>query len=76
MTITQIIITIIISITTEVVTAADTEDLNNQESKTNALKTGDHAPVIGTGIGMVLALSAIIVILKYRRSKNTITNTK
>ena len=55
---------------------ADTEDLNNQESKTNALKTGDHAPVIGTGIGMVLALSAIIVILKYRRSKNTITNTK
>ena len=36
----------------------------------------DHAPVIGTGIGMVLALSAIIVILKYRRSKNTITNTK
>ena len=36
---------------------ADTEDLNNQESKTNALKTGDHAPVIGTGIGMVLALS-------------------
>ena len=47
---------------------ADTEDLNNQESKTNALKTGDHAPVIGTGIGMVLALSAIIVILKYRRS--------
>lgn len=55
---------------------ADTEDLNNQESKTNALKTGDHAPVIGTGIGMVLALSAIIVILKYRRFKNTITNTK
>ena len=50
---------------------ADTEDLNNQESKTNALKTGDHAPVIGTGIGMVLALSAIIVILKYRRSGGT-----
>ncbi|MDE8707685.1 LPXTG cell wall anchor domain-containing protein [[Ruminococcus] torques] len=40
------------------------------------MKTGDHAPVIGTGIGMVLALSAIIVILIYRRSKNTITNTK
>ena len=35
---------------------ADTEDFNNQESKTNALKTGDHAPVIGTGIGMVLSL--------------------
>ncbi len=55
-------------------------DINHKyivvESKTNALKTGDHAPVIGTGIGMVLALSAIIVILKYRRSKNTITNTK